>query len=93
MPVMLVELASMFGALWYAGDETDAMMRVWLWLAAALLGIIWLSTFLLQVPAHQKLTSGFDERIHRRLVATNWLRTFAWTARSTLLCVVLVGSH
>ena len=53
--------------------------------AAALLGI-WASTFLLQLPAHGMLTLGWDEGVHARLVATNWIRTALWTAR-----LVLVG--
>jgi hypothetical protein len=39
----------------------------------------------LQVPAHGVLAEGFDADAHRRLVASNWIRTIAWTARSLLL--------
>jgi hypothetical protein len=46
-----------------------------------LLAIIWLSTAVLQVPCHRLLGRGFDGAVHRRLVATSWLRTAAWTAR------------
>ncbi|MEQ1727476.1 MAG: hypothetical protein ABL982_03770 [Vicinamibacterales bacterium] len=54
------------------------------WLAVAgavLLAIIWASTALLQVPAHNRLERGFDADVHRRLVRTNWIRTVCWTAR------------
>lgn len=52
---------------------------------AVLVAVIWLSTALLQVPRHTALGSGFDSREHRALVATNWLRTLAWTARGALV--------
>ena len=48
----------------------------------ALLGLIWLSTALVQVPLHRKLGRRFDSETARRLVATNWIRTAAWSLRS-----------
>lgn len=53
-------------------------------LAAALLAIAWLSTFLIQVPLHGRLTQGLDLAILRRLVTTNWVRTAAWSGRGVL---------
>lgn len=58
----------------------------------ALLAAIWISTALLQVPAHNALGSGFDAAIHSRLVTTNWIRTVAWTARA-VLCLALLQRH
>lgn len=52
---------------------------------AGLVAAIWLSTALLQVPRHTALGEGFDRREHRALVATNWARTAAWTARGLLV--------
>jgi hypothetical protein len=31
------------------------------------------------VPSHARLGEGFDTATHRRLVRTNWIRTWAWT--------------
>jgi len=56
---------------------------------AILLLPIWLSTALLQVPEHRRLSAGFDERAASRLVETNWLRTVLWSTRSALILVVL----
>lgn len=42
------------------------------------------------VPAHAALGSGFDEKVHRRLVRTNWLRTAAWTAHVPIAIAILV---
>lgn len=74
---MIVELGSAVW-LWELLEGQDR------WLASVglgLLGIIWLSTALVQAPAHGRLSVGFDERVHRWLVHTNWVRTVAWLAR------------
>lgn len=54
-----------------------------------LLAVIWLSTFLVQVPLHARLAGGFEAGAHRKLVWSNWLRTAAWTGRGILACVML----
>jgi hypothetical protein len=51
--------------------------------------VAWASTALLQVPAHGRLTSAFDLDVHRGLVAWNWLRTVAWTARAVIVVAML----
>lgn len=53
---------------------------------------IWLSTALLQVPAHRRLERRFDARAHRRLVDTNWVRTALWSARTLGLAWALSAS-
>jgi hypothetical protein len=58
-------------------------------LGVILLLPIWLSTALVQVPAHRRLSAGFEDRVASRLVVTNWLRTALWSARSALILVVL----
>jgi hypothetical protein len=60
------------------------------WFGLGLVGIIWVSTAALQVPRHRDLADGFDPRAHRRLVATNWIRTLAWTGRGILILWWLV---
>jgi hypothetical protein len=60
-----------------------------------LLGAIWLSTAVWQVPAHRQLGEGHDLAAHRRLVArlvaTNWVRTAAWSARGALALAMLAA--
>ena len=46
--------------------------------------LVWAVTFLVSVPAHRRLSSGFDQRAHARLVASNWLRTALWSLRGGL---------
>jgi len=50
-----------------------------------LVALAWGATFFLSVPQHNILASGFDLQAHHTLVNTNWIRTFAWSARSVLI--------
>jgi hypothetical protein len=52
---------------------------------AGLVVVIWLSTGVVQVPLHNRLSAGLDEGAVSALVATNWIRTLAWTARAALV--------
>lgn len=65
---------------------TSSLEPRWLpWLSAGLVGVIWLSTFFLQVPQHSVLSGGFDQKAYELLVSTNWIRTVAWTVKTGLL--------
>ena len=55
----------------------------WVGLAAVL--ATWGATFFLSVPAHGRLSSGFDGDAHRMLVSTNVLRVVAWSVHSIVL--------
>ena len=63
----------------------------WLLLTGAtLVGIIWISTFALQVPQHRLLATGFDSAAHRALVRGNWIRTVAWTLRAVIVIAMAI---
>lgn len=81
-PLMIAEALSGVAFLW-TPLRVQAPWQIWL--GIGLIGIIWASTFLLQVPAHSRLGSGFDESTWRMLVSTNWIRTIAWSARAVLV--------
>lgn len=87
-PMMLAELVSA-GVLVFS-EEIDGGPRAAAWAGLAMLGIIWLSTFIAQGPMNVRLCGGRDERLIARLVATNWLRTALWSARGVLAMVMLV---
>lgn len=53
-----------------------------------MIGLVWLSTATMQVPAHATLSGGFDADAHRTLVVSNWIRTILWTARTGGLLLV-----
>jgi hypothetical protein len=46
-------------------------------------------TVAVSVPLHTRLEKAYDDATARRLVATNWLRTAAWTA-GTVCAALLV---
>jgi len=52
--------------------------------------LIWLMTVLFSVPLHQKLKNGWNEKLHKKLVLTNWIRTLSWSARAVLLSYILL---
>lgn len=55
------------------------------WVGLGLLAVIWASTALVQVPLHDALGASFSVPGAERLVATNWVRTAAWSARAGLV--------
>lgn len=81
-PPMLVELLTALCLLWLRPEEVPGWSA---WLGAGLVVLIWLSTIFGQVPQHNILAHGFDEAAYRALVATNWLRTIAWSLRGVLV--------
>lgn len=83
-PLMLLELGSSMALLrtvWRPGFITAGEA----WAGAALVEAIWLSTAVLQVPLHNRLQARHSVGDTRRLVATNWVRTAAWTLRAALV--------
>jgi hypothetical protein len=82
-PAMLLEAACVLGLLIERPGN-------WLiWVGAVLLGVVWFSTALLQIPQHGILSSGFNQRAYEMLVQSNWLRTIAWWARGVIACVLV----
>lgn len=85
-PLMLLELAA---AIYYFFLPLGIMLPIEKNLGALLAIIIWISTFALQVPQHNRLAKAFLSDSHRRLVATNWIRTICWSARSVIITIWL----
>ena len=81
-PLMIVEAISGALIIFYPPENIDSRLLL---IGAGLILAIWLSTFFLQVPLHEKLAQGFDADVHRALVNTNWIRTVGWSLRSTLI--------
>ena len=54
-----------------------------------LLGVIWFSTLLFQIPYHNKLSSRFDENVLMMLIKTNWIRTICWSLRGIIVLIML----
>jgi hypothetical protein len=83
VPFMLVEVSSAVGLLILLPNRTLS------WVGMAFLLLVWASTFLLQVPQHRRLARGYDEAAQRRLVRTNWIRTFGWSVRGAIALTML----
>ena len=83
-PLMLLELVA---AIYFFILPAGIMTSIEKDLAAALVILIWLSTFLLQVPQHHRLAKEFLPDAHRRLVTTNWIRTICWSARTVIVTI------
>jgi len=84
VPIMVIELLTGLYLL-YLNQDFLYFTNV------ALLGIIGLSTALLQVPMHLKLMNTASHELISKVTNTNWIRTISWTVRSGILMVVLYG--
>ncbi len=80
-PFMAVEGVS---ALALAATESDTVGWPLILTGWIMLALIHASTIFLQVPAHTRLSGGFDQSIVDRLISTNWIRTIGWSARAVL---------
>jgi len=80
-PPMLVEAATAMLLLWFC---PAGVSRLIVGVGFVLVVLIWVSTAFLQVPCHDALVNGFQPKVHQRLVASNWIRTIAWSLRGCL---------
>lgn len=87
-PPMAVEAIA---ALVLVLDPPAGLGRMLPVLGLGLLVIVHASTVGLQVPAHERLSVGFDPDVARRLVRSNWVRTLGWSARGVLSVAMLVA--
>ena len=80
MPLMLIEL----------GTAVYLFIRDWTpffvinGINLALVIMIWVITFTLMVPLHQRLTRIPEKKDIESLIKYNWLRTMAWMVKSLL---------
>jgi len=73
-PLMLLQTTAFAWQAFFLGRWHD-------WVGFALVVTCWIATFCLSVPCHDALQrQGYDLKIIKRLVRTNWIRTAAWTA-------------
>ena len=84
-PLMVTEAIT---ATWLHFTAYDAPCRALASVGLALVAVIWLSTALVQIPCHRKLSAGRNEHAINRLVGTNWVRTVAWTIRAILVLLL-----
>lgn len=85
-PLMIAEALSSVALVWHPPPFAASWEA---WVGLGLVGLVWSSTALLQVPMHQRLGAGFDESVWRFLCRSNWIRTLAWSIRAVLVSVWL----
>ena len=86
-PFMLAEGVT---GVWMVIDPPGDISRVLPFVALVLMAVAYGTTAMVSVPLHERLTDRFDADAHHRLVATNWVRTVAWTARGVVVGVIAV---
>ncbi len=79
LPLMLGELIFLTGW-WFSGADGSTA-----YIATLAVFIVWLSTIGLQVPIHKRLQAGKSIELINRLVATNWIRTAAWSVKAIIV--------
>lgn len=86
-PLMAVEGVCVLAFLF----APPAGLAWWLpWAGAAAEAVAIGTTVFVSAPLHLRLNERFDPATLDRLVATNWIRTVAWTARAGLAIAMLV---
>ena len=81
VPLFIMEIAACLAWLWILPDTRT----LWHLSVVACVAAAWMSTFLIQVPLHHRLSQHPETTLLRRLIATNWIRTMAWSAKAGLM--------
>jgi len=87
-PLMLIEgvcvLAFLFGP--------PAGLAWWLpWVGAGVEAVAIGTTAFVSAPLHEQLNAQLTQATLYRLIATNWIRTVAWTCRAAVAIAILVA--
>jgi len=85
IPVMLIELFGTF--YWVFFTQLPLVLTV---SSLVIVVAIWVATFALQVPLHNKLSKGYDISNIDKLVSTNGIRTGLWSLKAVLALFVLL---
>ena len=87
-PLMLIEGLCVLAFLF----APPAGLPGWLpWAGAIAESVAIGTTVLVSAPLHERLNAHFDPATLDRLIATNWIRTVAWSARAGLAIAMLVA--
>ncbi len=81
LPAMVLEILLSFNQIIHGIDFFSVFNLI-------IIGIIWLSTFFIQVPIHNKIAYRYDKKLIKKLILTNWIRTCAWTCK-LIICILI----
>jgi hypothetical protein len=71
-------------------SSPPGVRRDLVWAEAVSAAIPVVVTVVASVPAHVRLGEAFDPAVHRRLVATNWIRTASWTVHGAFAVAIAI---
>ena len=87
-PLMLIEGVCVLAFLF----APPAGLPWWLpWVGAGVETVAIGTTAFVSAPLHERLNANFDQATLNRLIATNWIRTIAWTCRAAVAIAMLVA--
>ena len=87
-PLMLIEGVCVLAFLFAPPDA----LPWWLpWAGAGVEAIAIGTTMFVSAPLHGRLNANFSQATLDRLIATNWIRTVAWTGRAAVAIAILVA--
>lgn len=74
-PIMVLEAVTVFSMYIYYPKSNELVFITCLTI------IIWLSTFLIQVPIHKTISFKKDSKKIKKLISTNYIRTISWCSK------------
>ena len=74
-PIMVLEAVTVFSMYIYYPKSNELVFITCLTI------IIWLSTFLIQVPIHKTISFKKDSEKINKLISTNYIRTISWCSK------------
>ena len=87
-PLMLIEGVCVLAFLF----APPAGLAWWLpWVGAGVEVVAIGTTAFVSAPLHERLNAHFNTATLDRLIATNWIRTVAWTCRAVVAIAILVA--
>ena len=80
-PVMLIELLTLILIAYFSKDFLIIKSLI-------LLLVIWLTTFFIMIPSHNRISKALNKKEINRLINYNWVRTILWSFK--LLLIILL---
>ena len=80
-PVMLVELLTLLLIAYFSKDFLIIKSLI-------LLLVIWLTTFFIMIPSHNRISKSFNIKEIKSLINYNWIRTILWSFK--LLVIIFL---
>ena len=77
-PVMLIELLTLFLIAYFSKDFLIIKSLI-------LLLVIWLTTFFIMIPSHNRISKSFNKKEIISLINYNWVRTILWSLKLLLI--------